>query len=184
MWGCALDSCGSEQGPVDSSCEHSNVHSVANFFTIRETAIFSRITHLHGVRHLIYCHVMFLAEIKAYVYCTVFTQAQLYTDWCLYSVLYCICTTFRDIQHMHNSVMWRLYSLPFLQWQTVSHAKNPIMFHVIHAVHEPKFNIWWHQHGAVNRRIWAVKQIHPTCFCNLYLLSSGVFIISNKATEG
>jgi hypothetical protein len=38
-------------------------------------------THLHGACNLIYCHVVFLGEIKVCgVHCTVFAQAELYID--------------------------------------------------------------------------------------------------------
>jgi len=45
------------------------------------------------VSHLIYCHVVFLEEIKLCgVQWTVFTQAALYTDnKSVHSVLYCTC---------------------------------------------------------------------------------------------
>ena len=82
---------------------------------------------------------------------------------------------------MYKSVCFvKAVHITCLEWQTVINAKGLIIFHVIRAVSDLQFNVWWHHHHVVNHRMQAIKQINPAYFGNVHLPSSREFLISNE----
>jgi hypothetical protein len=83
-------------------------------------------------------------EIKVYgIHCTVPTQAQPYIYWMfVFSILHCICTTSRGIQHMYNSAYCvKAAHITCLPWQTVIYTKDLIILHAMCAVTDLQLHV-------------------------------------------